>query len=144
MIDRHGVFFCLKIFFLKICFLKGNLLFNPLMPRGHILSLPPEKGCKESARGESCFPPLNPLQGRCGGSSKLAREVCRLTERHPPAQIAGIPLGNRSFLQIKKKEGNENRSFLEKAGTWQTKTLRSFFSTRGGFQFRFTSWPGFA
>ena len=56
------------------------------------------KDAKRAQRGESCFPPLNPLQSRGGGSTKLAQKVCRLTERRPPAQIAGIPRGHRSLI----------------------------------------------
>ena len=37
------------------------------------------KKAKRPQRGESCLPPFEtPYKGRCGGSSKEAREVCRL------------------------------------------------------------------
>ena len=40
-------------------FYNGFFSYPPLMPRGHILSLPPEKGCKESTKGGvSPFEPL--------------------------------------------------------------------------------------
>ena len=65
--------------FLKAFFLKGSLFLVALKPRGLTLSLPPEKGWKETAKGGIMFPPFEtPYKGRCGGSSKLAREVCRL------------------------------------------------------------------
>ena len=47
--------------FSKAFFLLTTLFFsNPLMPRGHLLSLPPEKGGKESAKGGIVFPPFEP------------------------------------------------------------------------------------
>ena len=41
-------------------FYNGFFSYPPLMPRGHILSLPPEKGCKESAKGEIMASPFEP------------------------------------------------------------------------------------
>ena len=81
-----------------ICKKKNSHLVHRSCRGGTSFLCRQRKDSKRAQRGESCFPPLNPLQGRGGGSSKLAREVCRLTKRRPPAQIAGIPLGVRLHL----------------------------------------------
>ena len=47
--------------FLKAYFLKGSLFLIALKPRGLTLSLPPEKGWKETAKGGIMFPPFEPL-----------------------------------------------------------------------------------
>ena len=78
-----------------ICKKKNSHLVHRSCRGGTSFLCRQRKDAKRTQRGESCFPPFNPLQGRCGGSSKLAREVCRLTERRPPAQIAGIPQSDR-------------------------------------------------
>ena len=49
---------CALVNFLLSLLIDGNF---PLMPRGHILSLAAEKGCKESAKGEIVFSPFEPL-----------------------------------------------------------------------------------
>ena len=47
--------------FLKAFFLKGSLFLIALKPRRLLLSLPPEKEGKESAKGGIMFPPFEPL-----------------------------------------------------------------------------------
>ena len=47
--------------FLKAFFLKGILFLVALKPRGLLLSLPPEKEGKETAKGGIMFPPFEPL-----------------------------------------------------------------------------------
>ena len=47
--------------FLRAFFLKGSLFFIALKPRGLLLSLPPEKEGKETAKGGIMFPPFEPL-----------------------------------------------------------------------------------
>ena len=52
--DLHGSLPFYYSDFLKAFFLKGSLILTALKPRGLTLSLPPEKGWKETAKGESC------------------------------------------------------------------------------------------
>ena len=47
--------------FSKAFFLKGSLILTALKPRGLLLSLPPEKEGKETAKGGIMFPPFEPL-----------------------------------------------------------------------------------
>ena len=47
--------------FLKAFFLKGSLILTALKPRGLLLSLPPEKEGKETAKGGVVSPPFEPL-----------------------------------------------------------------------------------
>ncbi len=51
---------CSFLDFSKIFFLRGSLFLIALKPRGLALSLPPEKGRKESAKGGIMFPPFEP------------------------------------------------------------------------------------
>ena len=91
-----------------ICKKKNSHLVHRSCRGGTSFLCRQRKDAKRAQRGESCFPPLNPLQGRCGGSPNLAREICRLTERRPPAQIAGILQGYRSpnlFVSDQKTKG---------------------------------------
>ena len=91
-----------------ICKKKNSHLVHRSCRGGTSFLCRQRKDAKRTQRGESCFPPLNPLQGHCGGSPNLAREVCRLTERRPPAQIAGILQGYRSpnlFVSDQKTKG---------------------------------------
>ena len=46
---------------MKVFFLKGSLFLFALKPRGLLLSLPPEKEGKESAKGGVVSPPFEPL-----------------------------------------------------------------------------------
>ena len=80
----------------KVFFFLGSLFFVALKPRGLLLSLPPEKEGKETAKRGVVSPTFEtPYKGRCGGSSKLAREVCRLkmsgsarsNRRHTPVLL---------------------------------------------------------
>ena len=80
--------------FLKVIFLKEGLFLTALKPRGLTLSLPPEKGWKETAKGGIMFPPFEtPYKGRRGGSPKSAREVCRL-------KMSGSARSNRRHTSV--------------------------------------------
>ena len=56
-IDSFLVFFI----FLKAFFLTRSSFLIALKPRGLLLSLPPEKEGKETAKGGIMFPPFEPL-----------------------------------------------------------------------------------
>ncbi len=59
--DLHGNLPFYYSDFLKAFFLKGSLILIALKPRGLLLSLPPEKEGKESAKGGVVSPPFEPL-----------------------------------------------------------------------------------
>ena len=60
--------------FLILFFSQNSFVFYRSCRGGTSFLCRQRKDAKRAQRGESCFPPLNPLQGRCGGPSKPAQE----------------------------------------------------------------------
>ena len=92
----------------KITFSQEGYFFIALKPRGLLLSLPPEKEGKESAKGGIMFPPFEPLtKAAAAGLLRKPGKYAGSKWAALPAQIAVIPRLHRSpnfFSSTKRKQ----------------------------------------